>query len=441
MTGAIFTKFGRAPTTWTTLPSAIAEVRNHSDAASGKAWWKACTFRAKAAKVLQGGVRRPRGTLHPRRSCAHGVRSSGGLPRARSVRRARLAVAGRAGGRTSPPPGAHPAPCAFAGRPAPALSPSAPADRQGARDLRVGRDARAPSDRRCAATRSRPSRARAARRRSHGGSSRLGLPMGHADAVELLSRWHAERGRDDVRRLRAARGRRPSTRPVPVRRHSGCSTSCGSSPKATSATTQAGRSTSTTRACSERGSSTSPAWAPVSASSARSSGRSRPSARTARGRTARARTSAGPTPSTPATCSSASTGCAMSNRASRTRSLEAPPTTNASSTPRGRALLWAAKRYPEDGHSAGTGLTTLSILHRHGLVGRELVERVARRVLDGVLRHGRAVHRRYRVGRTTVRYVRWCDAHVALGLVDVAATLSGAEDMAPRNDARALGLG
>jgi hypothetical protein len=101
----------------------------------------------------------------------------------------------------------------------------------------------------------------------------------------------------------------------------------------------------------------------------------------------------------------------------------------------GRALLWAAKRYPEDGHSAGTGLTTLSVLHRRGLVGRELVERVARRVLDGVLHRGHAVHRRYRAGRTTVRYLRWCDAHVALGLVDAAAALNGAEDIAPRNHA------
>jgi hypothetical protein len=107
----------------------------------------------------------------------------------------------------------------------------------------------------------------------------------------------------------------------------------------------------------------------------------------------------------------------------------------------GRALLWTAKRYPEDGHSAGTGLTTLSLLHRRGLVGRELVERVARRVLDGVLRRGHAVHRRYRVGRTTVRYLRWCDAHVALGLVDAAAALTGAEDLAPENGPRAQGLG
>jgi hypothetical protein len=98
----------------------------------------------------------------------------------------------------------------------------------------------------------------------------------------------------------------------------------------------------------------------------------------------------------------------------------------------GRALLWQGRPYPEDAHSAGTGLTALALLHRRGLVERELVERVALRVLDAGLHRGRAVHRRYRVGRTTVRYLRWCDAHVALGLVDAAAALSGASDLAPR---------
>ena len=98
---------------------------------------------------------------------------------------------------------------------------------------------------------------------------------------------------------------------------------------------------------------------PASASSEPSSGRSMPSVPMAHGRTARARTSAGPTPSTPATCSSAWTGCAMWSRASRTRSLEAPPTTSASSTPPAGRCLWADKPFPEDAHSAGTGLSTL----------------------------------------------------------------------------------
>jgi hypothetical protein len=49
-------------------------------------------------------------------------------------------------------------------------------------------------------------------------------------------------------------------------------------------------------------------------------------------------------------------------------------------------------------------------------------------VLDAGLRNGSAVHRRYRLGSTTVRYLRWCDAHVALGLIDAAAALRGARE-------------
>ena len=98
----------------------------------------------------------------------------------------------------------------------------------------------------------------------------------------------------------------------------------------------------------------------------------------------------------------------------------------------GRAQLWAHRRFPEDGHSAGTALTTLAVLLRRGLVDRELLERVATRVLDAGLTGGHAVHRRYRWGRSRVRYLRWCDAHVALGLVDAAAALLGIEDLAPQ---------
>ena len=96
----------------------------------------------------------------------------------------------------------------------------------------------------------------------------------------------------------------------------------------------------------------------------------------------------------------------------------------------GRAQLWANKQYPEDAHSAGTGLTTLSLLLRRGLVERDLLERVAQRVLVSGIRHEHAVHRRYRYGRTAVRYLRWCDAHVALGLVDAVAALRGEPDLA-----------
>jgi hypothetical protein len=100
----------------------------------------------------------------------------------------------------------------------------------------------------------------------------------------------------------------------------------------------------------------------------------------------------------------------------------------------GRAQLWAHKPYPEDGHSAGTALTTLAVLHRRGIVETELLELVATRLLDAGIRDGHAVHRRYRWGRSSVGYVRWCDGHVALGLADAAAALAGREDPAPQRN-------
>jgi hypothetical protein len=63
---------------------------------------------------------------------------------------------------------------------------------------------------------------------------------------------------------------------------------------------------------------------------------------------------------------------------------------------------------------------------RHGHAGRDLLQRVAERTASHVVRGGHAVWRRYRFGRTTVRYIRWCDAHVALGLADAAEVLAPA---------------
>lgn len=96
----------------------------------------------------------------------------------------------------------------------------------------------------------------------------------------------------------------------------------------------------------------------------------------------------------------------------------------------GRAPLWPDKPFPEDAHSAGTGLTTLALLVRVGMVPRELLERVARRTLEAGIRDGHAVWRRYRWGRTRATFMRWCDAHVALGLVDAATALRGLPDPA-----------
>ena len=92
----------------------------------------------------------------------------------------------------------------------------------------------------------------------------------------------------------------------------------------------------------------------------------------------------------------------------------------------GRARLWRGRRYPEDSHSAGTGMTVLSRLTAGGLVPVEAVERVARSTLARMLRSdGHAVFRRERWGATRVFYTRWCDAPVALGLASAAALIGG----------------
>ena len=100
----------------------------------------------------------------------------------------------------------------------------------------------------------------------------------------------------------------------------------------------------------------------------------------------------------------------------------------------GRARLWANRRFPEDAHSSGTGLSTLALLLRRGLIERELIDRVAERRLTCGMANGAAVFRHYRWGRSTVQYQRWCDAHVALGLVDAAAALAGEPDYAPASN-------
>jgi O-antigen ligase len=88
--------------------------------------------------------------------------------------------------------------------------------------------------------------------------------------------------------------------------------------------------------------------------------------------------------------------------------------------PAGEARLWLERPYPEDAHAAGTGLSTLVALRELGLVEPQLVRRVTARVLDATLRDGHAVWRRWARGSTHVAYLRWCDAHVARGLADVA---------------------
>ena len=82
----------------------------------------------------------------------------------------------------------------------------------------------------------------------------------------------------------------------------------------------------------------------------------------------------------------------------------------------GRALLWPSKAFPEDAHSAGTGLSTLARLARAGVADTSLLARVADRAAADMC----AVRPRdpppLPLGPTRVRYVRWADAHMALGL-------------------------
>jgi putative inorganic carbon (hco3(-)) transporter len=94
--------------------------------------------------------------------------------------------------------------------------------------------------------------------------------------------------------------------------------------------------------------------------------------------------------------------------------------------PGGQAQLWLDRPHPEDAHAAGTGLSALVALRELGLVEPQLVRRVTARTLGATLRDGHAVWRRWARGSTHVTYLRWCDAHVARGLADVA--LANGED-------------
>ena len=89
----------------------------------------------------------------------------------------------------------------------------------------------------------------------------------------------------------------------------------------------------------------------------------------------------------------------------------------------GAARLWPDRPFPEDAHAAGTALTTLSRLVRGGVAPRELVQRVGRWTSRVLVVDGHATCRRHRRGATSVRYLRWCDAHVAAGLAEAALCL------------------
>jgi hypothetical protein len=91
--------------------------------------------------------------------------------------------------------------------------------------------------------------------------------------------------------------------------------------------------------------------------------------------------------------------------------------------PDGTATLWPDRRWPEDAHSTGTAMTAMSELVGAGFVEREHLERTTRYALDRMVDGDHAIARRYRLGRTRVTYIRWCDGHMALGLANAAAVL------------------
>lgn len=90
---------------------------------------------------------------------------------------------------------------------------------------------------------------------------------------------------------------------------------------------------------------------------------------------------------------------------------------------RGRALLLPDRAFPEDAHSAGSALTALVRLRAAGIGAADLIESVAERAADTMVKGPHAIHRRYRWGPTRVRYLRWADGHVALGLANAALAL------------------
>lgn len=101
----------------------------------------------------------------------------------------------------------------------------------------------------------------------------------------------------------------------------------------------------------------------------------------------------------------------------------------------GRARLWRGKRYPEDSHSAGTGMTVLTRLAQRDLVPSETASRVAQYTLmDMMDRNCHAIFRRQRWGTTRVFYIRWRDVPVALGLASAAALLEGSSPRHGRLD-------
>ena len=274
----------------------------------------------------------------------------------------------RARRRPSPPAGDRAAARALAVRRAPALSPPPPAYRQGARGLRLGRGARAA--------------ARAAPRARDAGLRAVQLL--DADRERRTATAGATPG--TCRRAGASIRRAARTSSSPRSRRAGCSRGPRAGSRRPRRTRARGRALGPRRALDRAGgllrlsrgrpvnihnASLLGAWLVDVAGGADRAARERV-ARAVRADARRAaprrvvavrrgaQPRAGRTRSTRATCCCAWTGCAPWIPASARRCSAAPRTTAGSSTRRGARSLWADKPFPEDAHSAGTGLSTLA---------------------------------------------------------------------------------
>ena len=95
--------------------------------------------------------------------------------------------------------------------------------------------------------------------------------------------------------------------------------------------------------------------------------------------------------------------------------------------PSGATTLWPRRRFPEDGHATGSALSALAALVERGHASRDQLERATTYALAAMTDRGHAVVRRHRLGTTKLRYIRWCDGHLALGLANASRVLATKE--------------
>ncbi len=107
--------------------------------------------------------------------------------------------------------------------------------------------------------------------------------------------------------------------------------------------------------------------------------------------------------------------------------------------PSGATTLWPRRRFPEDGHATGRALSALAALVERGHASRDQLERATTNALAAMTDRGHAVVRRHRLGTTKLRYIRWCDGHLALGLANASRVLASKEPTIESESLSALG--